>query len=180
MRCSHVQESNRCGCSTHHATLRTAPRAGDAQGAQLVVLRILAAERRRVPETCLRHGLAGKQLAAPGDRVLEHGGVLCAARGAQRRAVHSAGGERRNVRPVREGSSLSQRIAREGWRPGNVRKHREGYHRIEIRTGTTEVHDQTSRDDAREEGSGKGQLEPGWRMLVELRSTRTAEAAVTT
>ena len=36
-----------------------------------------------VLESCLGHGHAGKQLAAPGRRILEHGGGLRASRGAE-------------------------------------------------------------------------------------------------
>ena len=106
--------------------------------------RILAAERRRFHENCWSHGHAGKQLAAPGRRILEHGGVVRAARSVERGVVSPAAvsGEMfivfAKVHPFLK--ELREKIGR----PADVRQHRESHHGFQVRPGTVQVHAEAS------------------------------------
>src|SRR5208282_1375578 len=77
------EKGDRPRCRADHETLRPPPRSGDAQGQTLAYGGILAADRRRVHESCEFVPQPGKRLASPGGWVLGYGGCVRAAWSAQ-------------------------------------------------------------------------------------------------
>src|ERR1039458_1726787 len=110
---SYGQEADCIGRPPYFGTLRFAPRGGNAKGPQLVGHGIFPAERRRIYESRICPGLPGKQLVAPGGRLLGNGRIVGAPRRIERRLVPATRVQRRDVCHFREGPSLPERASRE-------------------------------------------------------------------